>query len=339
MPSPLLQTYITRMKSSLQRLCMRSLAITFIFAVIFTSVIVGVLYIGNAFQAPAEGGSERITITPGTSTRTIAFLLHDEGIIRSPQMFLLLTSVQDRTLQAGTYNFEEPLPLRAVIDRLDRGDVGDVYTRIRIREGAMLREIAEDIHAELPHIDPDAFVEATEGLEGYLFPETYFVLPETTLDEFITIAQNQFQRSIDSIQEYIDASSHSLEDIVIMASIIEKEATNDFEEQRTIAGILWKRIDEGMLLQVDAPFMYSIGKGSAQLTRSDLQMDSPYNTYRYLGLPPTPIGSPSLSALRAAADPLDSPYYFYLHGNDGIIRYGRNFDEHIINRQRHLRLR
>lgn len=159
------------------------------------------------------------------------------------------------------------------------------------------------------------------------------------MEEFINRARNQFDAQIASIQDDIDASPYTLEDIVIMASIIEKEATNDFTEQQMISGILWKRIEIGMLLQVDAPFMYTIGKGSAQLTRSDLAMDSPYNTYRYTGLPPTAIGSPSLSALRAAATPIESPYLFYLHGNDGIVRYGRNFDEHILNRQRHLRLR
>lgn len=339
MLSPLVQQYAHRIRRTVRQILVKSLAISVVFALIFTGILIGIVSVSRSFQAPPDHDPVQVTIPSGMGTRDIAETLKEEGIIRSAQMFLFLVSLESRTVQAGTYDFPAPAPLRTVVERLHSGDQGDIYTRIRIREGGMVRDMAHDIAEVLPHINPEEFKKQALSYEGFLFPDTYFVLPEMDIEELITIMRRQFDQRIAPYQEDIEESGRTLEDIVIMASIIEKEATNDFEEQQIISGILWKRLDEGMLLQVDAPFMYSIGKGSAQLTRSDLASDSPFNTYRFLGLPPTPIGSPSLSALRAAIKPLDSPYYFYLHGNDGIVRYGRNFDEHIINRQRYLRLR
>ena len=118
-----------------------------------------------------------------------------------------------------------------------------------------------------------------------------------------------------------------------MASIIEKEATGDLNEQKKVSGILWKRLDEGKLLQVDAPFQYIHGEVNA----ADLRKDGPYNTYTRLGLTPTPIGNPGLSAIDAAINPVTSPHYFYLHGKDGQIHYGNTYNDHVNNINRYLR--
>ncbi|MCD8494620.1 MAG: endolytic transglycosylase MltG [Candidatus Pacebacteria bacterium] len=280
-----------------------------------------------------------IDIAQGQGVRATARTLKEQNIIRSEKIFLIRVHLGEKIIQAGRYRFDEPLSVAQVIERLHLGDLGDVYTRIRMPEGGTRKDFAERVSTLLPEFDAQEFMRETATEEGFLFPDTYFFLPDATARDVAQALRRRFEEKIAPLQTDIQASRRTLSDIIIMASIIEKEATNDYTEQRTIAGILWKRLDTGMLLQVDAPFMYTIGKGSAQLTRADLASDSPYNTYRLRGLPPTAIGSPSLSAIRAALYPLDSPYFFYLHGNDGIVRYGRNFEEHIRNRQRHLRLR
>ena len=122
-----------------------------------------------------------------------------------------------------------------------------------------------------------------------------------------------------------------------MASIIEREATGNQEEMQIVSGILWKRIREGMRLQVDAPFMYTLGKRSDELTLKDLASDSPYNTYRKKGLTPTPIGNPGIQAIYAALNPIESSYYFYLHDSRGTIHYAKDHDGHIRNKNQYLR--
>jgi UPF0755 protein len=121
-----------------------------------------------------------------------------------------------------------------------------------------------------------------------------------------------------------------------MASILEEEANNT-EDRRIISGILWKRIEKGMALQVDAPFYYLFGKGSSQLTLSDLATTSPYNTYVNKGLPSAPISNPGLDAIKAAINPKSTPYYFYLADRKGITHYATDHDGHVANRNNYLR--
>ncbi len=122
-----------------------------------------------------------------------------------------------------------------------------------------------------------------------------------------------------------------------MASLLEKEASNDLEQKRIISGILWKRIRIGMPLQIDAPFLYERGKGSAQLSNKDLRASSKYNTYINKGLTPTPIGNPGYDSLYAAAHPIESNYLFYLHDFNGGVHYGKNHKEHVTNKKKYLK--
>lgn len=121
-----------------------------------------------------------------------------------------------------------------------------------------------------------------------------------------------------------------------MASILEGEARGR-EEMEIIAGILWRRIEIGMPLQVDTTFLYVNGKNTFTLTQADLKIDSPYNTYLYRGLPPTPISNPGLTAIRAALNPQPTPYLYFLTGRDGLMYYSRTHDEHVQKKTRYLR--
>jgi UPF0755 protein len=130
-------------------------------------------------------------------------------------------------------------------------------------------------------------------------------------------------------------SGKSLNDIVIMASIIEKEGTN-LNDKKKISGVLWNRIDIGMALQVDAPFVYFLGKNTYQLTLEDLQIDSPFNTYINKGLPPTPIANPGIESLKAAINPERSDYLFYLADSEGTTHFSETYAEHLKKKKLYL---
>jgi UPF0755 protein len=147
---------------------------------------------------------------------------------------------------------------------------------------------------------------------------------------------DNFDTKLDSeLRSEIAKRGYSIHQIVTMASLIEKESRKD-EEKPIIAGILWKRLEEGMILGVDATVRFALNKWTAPLTVADLNTDSPYNTRKKGGLPPGPISNFSLSSLRAAIMPEASEYYYYLHGNDGQIRYGRTNEEHNENKRNYL---
>jgi len=171
---------------------------------------------------------------------------------------------------------------------------------------------------------------------GYLFPDTYSFSPSVTPEQVIEALKRNFENKTKRLEQDFLKSTRKKEDLVIMASIIEKEASGE-NDAPVISGILWKRLDRGIALQVDAPFLFLLGKKSSELTIKDLAIKSPYNTYINKGLPPTPISNPGLSAIEAALKPVDSPYFYYLHGNDGIVRYAKTFDEHKANIQKYLK--
>lgn len=125
-------------------------------------------------------------------------------------------------------------------------------------------------------------------------------------------------------------------EIIIMASLLEKEAKTE-QDRKIISGILWKRLDVGMPLQVDASLNYINGKTSAEMTQKDLNQDSPYNTYKYKGLPLTPICNPGLDAISVALNPISSPYWYYLSDKNGIIHFAKTFEEHKENKFKYLR--
>ncbi len=277
-----------------------------------------------------------IIVPEGSSFQETADILQSEAIIHSSLAAQILGRINQLSVQAGAYEFEDgPQYLTQVLERLKKGDFGDVYTRITIPEGSSNKEISVLLEKKIPGFDKNLFEKETKDKEGYLFPDTYFFLPDVGTQEIIDTFYTTFSTKTESL--LLENSKRELDDIVIMASLIEREAGPSFDEQQMVAGILWKRLDEGIPLQVDAPFVYAIGKGSSELRTSDLRNDGPYNTYTRKGLTPTPIGNPGLSALKAALDPKSSPYYFYLHDMEGNIHYGVTHDDHVKNKQQYLR--
>lgn len=307
-------------------------------AIIIGIIVVTVLIILFLF-VPMKNISENIDveIPKGASVTRAAHILDDAGVIGVPQVFKTLVMLRDTPIVAGTYRFEEPVSIIQAARRLMQGEYGDVAVRVVIPEGSTNEQIIDAVTTALPNVSESKLRALVQGKEGYLYPDTYFFFPNVSAEDIVQTLEKTFQEKIQALETEIADSDRSFEDIITMASIVEKESYDDDQERATIAGILWKRIDKGMLLQIDATFLYYLGKTSAEVTRDDLQDDSPYNTYVHDGLPPTPIGNPSLASIRAALNPIDSPYYFYLHDENGTVHYARTHDGHVVNKNNHLR--
>ncbi len=278
-----------------------------------------------------------VSVDSGMPLSQIAQSLYEQKVIRSPFAFEVFVRIlgRERGVQAGDYIFNEPKDSWTVAKAISIGAFGLEPRRVRIPEGATTREMATILSASLPRFDADAFLLEARPQEGYLFPDTYFFLPNADEKTVVQAMRQNFDTQIESLQPQIDASGHSLSDIVIMASIIEREARNP-TDRRLISGVLWNRIKKGMPLQVDATFLYTIGKNTFQLTTADLKTDNPYNTYTNKGLPPGPIGSPSLDALEAAATPTPNDYLYYLADKNGVTHYSKTYAQHLANKAKYL---
>lgn len=291
--------------------------------------LVVVLYAG-VYRAPADFPAQTsITIERGMTLEDAVALLHTQHIIRSP--FLLRSAVillgGEHSIYAGEYYFEKPTGAFEIARRIARGDLGITPVTVRIPEGAPAEKVAALLEAKLDNFDTDRFIALAKDSEGYLFPDTYYFLPKATPEEVIGVMKQAFITKVSAIAPEIEDFGVPLNDVVTMASLLEREA-HDLETKQKIAGVLWNRLDIGMPLQIDAVFLYLIGKGSASLTLDDLSIDSPYNTYRYAGLPPTPISNPGLDSIRAAVTPVQSDYLYYLADKNGVTHFSRTFEEH-----------
>ncbi len=277
------------------------------------------------------------TVKSGASLGQVSLLLKDGNLIRSQTLFEICARVVggDKPILAGQYLFKEPASVCAIATRIARGISGIPSAKVTIPEGMSNREVAAVIAKELPDFDLAFFIESARAKEGYLFPDTYFFSVGAKTQEIESIMSANFEKKIEPWKPIIESSGHSLRDIIIMASILEKEATTE-EDKEIVSGILWKRIKIGMPLQVDAVFMYLLDKKSSELTQADLKMKSVYNTYTNKGLPGGPIGNPGIIAIRAAIRPKDSPYLYYLSDNDGVMHYAKTFAEHKVNKEKYL---
>ena len=207
---------------------------------------------------------------------------------------------------------------------------------VTIPEGHSARQIGE-IFEKLGIFSSEDFVQAAQKEEGYLFPDTYRFYKDANPDDVTKKMRDNFNKKITpEIFAEIKKNKKTLSEAIIMASLLEEEVKSA-EDRKIVAGILWKRLDLGIGLNVDAALTYVLGKTSSELTAGDLKFDSPYNTYRYRGLPPKPISNPGLDAILAALMPEPSPYFYYLTGKDGRTYYAKTLEEHALNKFKYLR--
>jgi UPF0755 protein len=279
-----------------------------------------------------------ITIESGASVRHAASELREGGYIRSTWLFRVLYRLMPDThgVQSGKYVFMEPVGEYTVAWNLAHGVAGVPTVRVTFPEGTTARQMGAALERALPAFDEDKFDTAAIPAEGYLFPDTYFFLPGTTESEAVEILRANYTKRIAKYLDQIATSGHSEREILTMASLLEGEGKT-LEDRRMIAGILWKRMSIGMPLQVDASFGYIYGKTGYVPTGADLKGNSAYNTYRYKGLPPTPINNPGDVAILAALTPTKSEYFYYITGDDGKMYYAKTLEGHVVNQRKYIK--
>lgn len=272
-----------------------------------------------------------VSVKEGATAAEVAQQLKEQGVVRQSESFraAVILLGRDRGVRAGDYLFKEPKDVLSVARAITTGAYGLEPIRIRIPEGATTKSMAKLYASQLERFDAEKFIEKAQPQEGYLFPDTYFFLPNATEDTVIEAMRQNFDTHIEELVGEITEFGKPLNEVVIMASILEKEA-HTYADRQMIAGVLWRRLRIDMALQVDAAFLYSLGYTTFDLTKADLaNKEDPYNTYANKGLPPGAIGSPSLSSLKAAVNPIDKGYLFYLADRNYITHYSKTYEEHL----------
>lgn len=279
-------------------------------------------------------------ILKGTSASEVADNLGKSGLVRSPLLlkaYMKFSGISQK-IQAGQYKLSSSYSLFKVISEINKGPI---ETWVTIPEGLRREQIAEKYISILKPPDTEAFrtdfLNLTKTKEGYLFPDTYLFPWDASPSMIVAKMLATFDQKIEKITP----------DELIVASLLERETVNDVEKA-VVAGILYKRLKNGWPLQVDATVQYAsaslrcknnLGDCSwwQQVTKDDLAASSKFNTYKFSGLPPAPIANAGLASLKAAINPEDSPYWFYIHDSSGVIHYARNLEEHNLNVNKYLK--
>ncbi|MFA5736810.1 MAG: endolytic transglycosylase MltG [Candidatus Paceibacterota bacterium] len=302
-----------------------------VFAVVF--ILFNLMFVFPPYIFPTE---IYFQVENGQTASDVAENLYQQGLILSPKTFkafIFLLGGQKK-IQTGSYYFNQPISVLTIALRLTNCLLGHEPYRITFFEGASVSKIAKAISLKIPNFEEESFIKLGTKWEGYLFPDTYFFSRLDGPNDMIKAMRNNFDNRIKTLEKDIQATEKTMDEIIIMASIIDREVKTE-KDRRLVSGILWKRIATGMPLQVDATFEYYLGKTTFDLTKDDLKSKSPYNTYINKGLPPTPIGNPGWDAILAAIQPEESDYWFYLSDHDGIMHYAETFDEHKLNRKKY----
>lgn len=278
-----------------------------------------------------------VTIPRGLSASAIANLLEEHNVVRSEFWLYveLLWRHDPSNIQAGTFVFQEKLNVSQVAERIATTPGADSLLIVTLPEGYTIEEFAGIASLSLPDFDTAKFRELSKDKEGYMFPETFYLPLDFSAEELYELQLATYEEKTADISEAIKAHPLGERGVLTLASLLEREANSE-ESMRIVSGILQKRLDESMRLQVDASLEYVLDRPLNTLSSEDLEIDSPYNTYLYDGLPPTPIGNPGLIAIKAVLYPEQSDYYYYLTDDEGIFRYAETFDEHRYNIAKYL---
>ena len=318
--------------------------------IVFLSFLSGIIWFKLQSRPVIRNGNQIVTLSiqKGESLDQIAKKLKEKKIIRSVPAFKIQVALSglSRSLQAGQYRLSPELPLKEIIMRLTKG-TSDRW--ITLLEGWRKEQYAQEIINELSennpeyNFDPDKFLKISTEHEGKLYPDTYAIPLDASSEEILAQLLENYQNRTSKLSNNTTLSN---QEAIVLGSLIEREAAND-KERSVVGGILYKRLQNDWPLQVDASVQYIIANRECKvltcnwwpnnITREDINIDSPYNTYNQPGLPPSPIANPSISSIKAAYDPTATPYWFYLHDTSGQIHYAKTIQEHNENVQLYLR--
>lgn len=281
-------------------------------------LIVGVLLVTSyyIFSAPLQNKDTVVHVTKNSSLSKISTELKDKNVIRFSfplKLFVYIFS-GDKHIPVGDYLFKKGKNVLSLSWQLSKGIHLVNPIKITFKEGMTNDEMALLLADKMPNFRRDLFLNDSRSKQGYLFPDTYFIFPLSTTDEILNEMTINFNKKITNLNNDIKLSGKTLSSIIVMASILEKEASGKIDSA-VISGILWKRLKLGMLLQVDAS----------------------KETYNISGLPKNPICNPGLLSIISAIHPENSAYLFYLHDNEGNVHYAKDFSEHRSNIARYLK--
>lgn len=290
---------------------------------------------GNSPVSKSDSSSVVFVIPKGAAIRTIGNDLKSKGLVRDPVVFFLYIKKNnlDKKIQAGSYKVSPSMSLSEVVDTLLTGSI-DIW--ITVPEGYRAEQIAEVLSESVETYD-ESWVNLLKQEEGYLFPDTYLVPKDAEIQTVINIMKNTFNAKI--AEAGITAEGATLDEIVTIASLIEREAITD-DEKPLISSVISNRLNDGMSLDIDATLQYVKGKTDGKWWSvpmgADRQLNSAYNTYRNPGVPPTPIANPGIEAIKAAVNPASSDYYYYIHDTTGQIHFAKTLEEHNANVAKYL---
>lgn len=339
--------------------------IRFIGLLIGIAVLVGVVMTGSyVFDtyliSPDDSAQTQVfAVEEGASVQSIAAQLQDKGLITSALFFKVYVKLSDAVLQAGTFELEPGMSLRTIVQTLGYAKATEI--QVTIPEGFTLKQIGETIVEAMPEISQDAWNEITgasgkwlldeseiltgipadQGLEGYLFPDTYRFRADADARTVaqtmvLTLKRRLAENSITVPRNLVFEGGLTFHEMLTLASIVEREVRSP-EDMKRVAGVFFTRLKIGMALQADSTVNYVTGKKDAAISLEDSRIASPYNTYRNLGLPPGPISNPGMNAIMAVLAPTDSDDLYFLTTDSGEVIYARTFDEHIANKYQYLK--
>lgn len=305
------------------------------------------------YSVGASGPSRPVSIEipMGATASDVGGILEDAGVVRSGLAFRLAAGFRGlgSSLQAGTYDLRTNMTVGQVLSALESGPLVEIVT-VTIPEGLEVEEVAAEVGGAL-ELDPGSFLEsATSGehslppylpegrgtAEGFLFPKTYDFDPEASEEQVISTLLAQFEEEASTLDwrrtERLGLSPY---EVVVVASMIEREA-RAARDRPKVAAVIYNRLREGMALQIDATVQYALPEENRELTLEDYEYESPYNTYLHAGLPPTPIASPGLASLRAALNPADEDYLYFVvvDPETGAHEFAETYQEFLRLKQR-----
>ena len=326
---------------------------------LFVIGIAGFIYIQGNINAPYNSQNSfkrEFIIQSGESVQQIADNLEDKNLIKKADFFKLYVWKENLSnkLQAGNYELSSAMPISEIVDLFIGGKIKSAEIKITIPEGFLNKEIDERLASnnlikkgEFIKFDEDNSLDLLEyefledkpndtGLQGYYFPDTYIYYKDLRIENIVKKMLDNFDRKLSQdLREEIKSQDKSVFEIIILASIIEKEA-GFAEDMGKVASVFQNRLDVGHPLESCATINYLMGKSQLRLVDEDLEVDSPYNTYKYSGLPPAPISNPGINAIKAAIYPEETDYFYFLTKGNKETVFSKTYDEHLKNKSKYL---
>lgn len=307
------------------------------------------MYYNNGLDAlnKIEANAKEIVIPKGSTVKSISKILKDENMIKDSFVFELYCKINEKSdkIKAGKYRISNSMEVPEIVEVLVSGKALIDTVRFTIPEGYNLAQIVDKINS-LGVVSSESINEALKAgryeyefieqipdrenkLEGYLFPDTYEIYRDTTAEAIIKKLLGRFDDVFtEEFRKRAEELNMSIDQVVTLASIIEREAKLD-SERKLISGVFHNRLKRKMLLQSCATVQYLLKEPKEELLYEDLEIDSPYNTYKYPGLPPGPIASPGLAAIEAALYPEDTDLLYFFALDDGSHVFSKTYNEHI----------